>query len=67
VKDDLILKTIPVIVLTTSAAEADILKSYELYANAYVTKPVAFEAFLGAARGIEDFWLALVHLPPQGP
>ena len=63
VKNDPDLKTIPVIVLTTSAAEADILKSYELYANAYVTKPVAFDAFLAAVRGIEDFWLALVHLP----
>ena len=66
VKEDLNLKTIPVIVLTTSAAEGDILKSYELHANAYVTKPVAFEAFLAPVRGIEDFWLALVHLPPQG-
>jgi len=63
VKNDPNLKTIPVIVLTTSAAEADILKSYELHANAYVTKPVAFDAFLAAVRGIEDFWLALVHLP----
>jgi chemotaxis family two-component system response regulator Rcp1 len=66
VKDDLNLKTIPIIVLTTSAAEADILKSYELHANAYVTKPVAFDAFLAAVRGIEDFWLALVHLPSPG-
>jgi len=66
VKDDPILKTIPVIVLTTSAAEEDILKSYELHANAYVTKPVAFEAFFSAVRGIEDFWLALVHLPQRG-
>jgi chemotaxis family two-component system response regulator Rcp1 len=66
VKDDLSLRSIPVIVLTTSAAEADVIKSYELHANAYVTKPVAFEAFLGAVRGIEDFWLALVHLPTQG-
>jgi chemotaxis family two-component system response regulator Rcp1 len=66
VKADLLLKTIPGIVLTTSAAEGDILKSYELHANAYVTKPVAFEAFLAAARGIEDFWLALVHLPSNG-
>ena len=65
VKDYPFLKTIPVIVLTTSAAEADIIKSYELHANAYVTKPVAFDAFLAAVRGIEDFWLALVHLPPQ--
>jgi len=66
VKDDLFLRTIPVVVLTTSAAEADILRSYELHANAYVTKPVAFDAFLAAVRGIEDFWLALVHLPTQG-
>ena len=66
VKDDPILKTIPVIVLTTSAAEEDILKSYDLHANAYVTKPVAFEAFFSAVRGIEDFWLALVHLPQRG-
>jgi chemotaxis family two-component system response regulator Rcp1 len=63
VKGDLNLQAIPVVVLTTSAAEADIVKSYELHANAYVTKPVAFEAFLSAVRGIEDFWLALVHLP----
>lgn len=63
VKDDLALTTIPVVVLTTSAAEADILKAYELHANAYVTKPVSFEAFLDAVRGIEDFWLTLVHLP----
>ncbi len=67
VKADLSLRTIPVVILTTSAAEADILKSYELHANAYVTKPVAFDAFLSAVRGIEDFWLALVHLPPLGP
>jgi CheY-like chemotaxis protein len=66
VKADPSLKAIPVVVLTTSAAEEDILKSYELHANAYVTKPVAFEAFLAAVRGIEDFWLALVHLPTQG-
>jgi CheY-like chemotaxis protein len=66
VKADPSLKAIPVVVLTTSAAEADILKSYELHANAYVTKPVAFDAFLSAVRGIEDFWLALVHLPTQG-
>ena len=66
VKGDLSLKTIPVIVLTTSAAESDIAESYELYANAYVTKPVAFDAFLAAVRSIEDFWLALVHFPRQG-
>lgn len=66
VKGDPDLKAIPVIVLTTSAAEADILKSYELHANAYVTKPVGLEGFLAAVRGIEDFWLSLVHFPRQG-
>ncbi len=63
VKTDDDLKTIPVIVLTTSSAGADILSSYQLHANAYVTKPVGFEPFLAAIRGIEDFWLTLVRLP----
>lgn len=66
VKGDPDLRAIPVVILTTSAAEADILKSYELHANAYVTKPVGLESFLAAVRGIEDFWLALAHLPRQG-
>jgi CheY-like chemotaxis protein len=63
VKEDPDLKIIPVIVLTTSAAEVDILRSYQLHANSYITKPVGFEAFLEAARGIEQFWLSLVRLP----
>lgn len=63
VKADEDLKTIPVVVLTTSSAEADIVRSYELHANAYVTKPVGFEAFLTALRDIEGFWLSLVRLP----
>jgi CheY-like chemotaxis protein len=57
------LGSIPVIVLTSSSAEVDILRSYELGANAFVTKPVGFDEFLEAVRGIEDFWLALVRLP----
>jgi chemotaxis family two-component system response regulator Rcp1 len=65
VKEDPDLKVIPVIVLTTSAAEIDILRSYQLHANAYVTKPVGFDAFLEAARGIEQFWLSLVRLPTE--
>jgi CheY-like chemotaxis protein len=63
VKGDPDLKVIPVIVLTTSAAESDILRSYELHANSYVTKPVGLEAFLESIRVIEDFWLTLVRLP----
>lgn len=62
-KSDDELRTIPVIVLTTSAAEQDILHAYLLNANAYVTKPVGFDPFLAAVRGIEDFWLSVVRLP----
>jgi two-component system response regulator len=58
--------TIPVIVLTSSSAEADILRSYQLHANSYVTKPVGFEPFLAAVRGIEDFWVSVVRLPKDG-
>lgn len=65
VKTDEDLKAIPVVVLTTSSAEADIMRSYKLHANSYVTKPVGFEPFLAAVRGIEDFWLSLVRLPPK--
>ena len=63
--DDLL--TIPVIMLTTSQAEEDILRSYELHANAYVTKPVDFENFIAAIRQIDDFFLTLVKLPIVGP
>jgi chemotaxis family two-component system response regulator Rcp1 len=65
VKEDLDLKAIPIIVLTTSAAESDILRSYELHANSYVTKPVGLDAFLESIRGIENFWLTLVRLPDR--
>lgn len=63
IKRDPDLKRIPVIVLTTSRAEEDILKSYELYANSYVTKPVDLDHFLSAVRLIENFWLSVVELP----
>lgn len=63
VKADPVLGVIPVIVLTTSAAETDIIRSYSLHASGYVTKPVGFDAFQEAIRGIEDFWLFLVRLP----
>jgi CheY-like chemotaxis protein len=63
VKSDPDLKTIPVVVLTTSRAEQDILQSYQLHANCYVTKPVDLEEFLEVIRSIEEFWLTTVTLP----
>lgn len=65
IKNDAALKHIPVIVLTTSADQADILRSYQLHANAYVTKPVAFGDFLDALTRLEGFWLQVVHLPGE--
>ncbi|EOD65450.1 response regulator [Amycolatopsis vancoresmycina] len=63
IKQDPALRTIPVVVLTTSEAEEDILRSYELHANAYVTKPVDFEKFVEVVRKIDDFWVTVVQLP----
>lgn len=65
VKDDLELRRIPVVVLTTSEAEEDVVRSYDLHANAYVSKPVDFEAFIGVVRRIDDFFFTLVKLPPH--
>jgi DNA-binding NarL/FixJ family response regulator len=62
-KRDPDLLLIPTVMLTTSQAEEDILRSYELHANAYVSKPVDFEHFIEAIRQIDDFFLALVKLP----
>ncbi len=56
---------IPVVMLTTSNSELDILKSYQLHVNSYVTKPVSYESFLQVIRSIEDFWLNIVKLPTQ--
>lgn len=61
------LKTIPVVVLTTSKAEEDILKTYELHANCYITKPVDLEKFILVVKSIESFWLSIVNLPRNGP
>ena len=66
IKGDGSLKTIPTVILTTSAAEADITKSYELRANCYLTKPVQLEAFESVVKSINDFWLTKVRLPRQG-
>src|SRR5277367_5691679 len=62
-KQDPELLAVPVVMLTTSQAEEDILRSYKLHANAYVSKPVDFEAFTSAIRQIDDFFLTLVQLP----
>jgi CheY-like chemotaxis protein len=65
IKADDDLKIIPVVVLTSSDAEEDILKSYNLHANCYITKPVEFDKFLKVVRSIREFWFAVVTLPPQ--
>ena len=62
-KQDPGLRVIPVVILTTSQADEDILRSYALHANAFVTKPVDFEQFIDAIRQIDDFFLTLVRLP----
>jgi len=62
-KTDFDLKSIPVIVLTTSHADQDILRSYQLNANCYITKPVDFKHFIEVVRSIEQFWLTVVTLP----
>ena len=66
VKKDDDLCRIPVVVLTTSAADEDILRSYQLHANAYVTKPVDFERFISVIRQIDEFFVSVVKLPPRG-
>ena len=59
------LQTIPVVILTMSASEADILKSYALHANCYITKPVNLDGFLKVVKSIDNFWLSVVKLPPE--
>ena len=65
IKGDDSLKTIPTVILTTSEAEADIKKSYQLQANCYLSKPVQFDEFASLVRSINDFWLTKVKLPQQ--
>ena len=65
VKADPDLRTIPIVVLTTSEAEEDILRSYDLHANAYVTKPVDFDRFIEVVRLIDDFFVTVVKLPTR--
>ncbi len=63
IKNDDDLKRIPVVILTTSKAEEDVLRSYQLHANCYVTKPVDLEKFIGVVESIDKFWLTVVTLP----
>lgn len=65
IKRDADLKRIPVVILTVSKAEQDILKSYNLHANCYITKPVNLDQFLTVVKSIENFWLTVVMLPPR--
>ena len=65
IKESHTLKTIPVVILTTSSSEADILKSYRLHANCYITKPVGLEGFLTVVKSIDNFWLSVVKLPHE--
>jgi CheY-like chemotaxis protein len=65
IKNDPDLRQIPVVVLTTSQADEDILRSYQLHANAYVTKPVDFDRFIAVVRQIDEFFVSVVKLPPR--
>lgn len=66
VKADPVLRRIPIVVLTTSAAEQDILRTYELHANCYINKPVDLDQFIRVVQSIEDFWFTVVKLPRGG-
>jgi chemotaxis family two-component system response regulator Rcp1 len=63
IKNDEDLKRIPVVILTVSSAEEDILKTYNLHANCYITKPIDLDQFMKVVRSVEDFWLTIVKLP----
>jgi chemotaxis family two-component system response regulator Rcp1 len=65
IKESPTLKSIPVVILTTSESEADILRSYQLHANCYITKPVGLDGFLKVVNSIDSFWLSVVKLPHE--
>ena len=65
IKEDPDLKRIPVVVITSSKSEEDVLRSYNLHANCYVTKPVDLDQFVAVVKSIEDFWMGIVKLPPK--
>ena len=66
IKSDDHLKRIPVVILTTSRAEEDVLKTYDLHANCYISKPIDLHQFMRVVKSIEDLWLSIVVLPPDG-
>jgi chemotaxis family two-component system response regulator Rcp1 len=66
IKQDESLKSIPTVILTTSEAQVDVMKSYQLHANSYLTKPVNRDAFESLVKSISEFWLSKVKLPPRG-
>ena len=65
VKNDPVLRRIPVVILTSSKAEEDIVKTYDLHANCYIAKPVGLDQFAAMVKSIDDFWLAIVKFPPN--
>lgn len=65
IKNDVALKQIPVVVLTSSRTERDLLSAYDQHANCFINKPVEFDQFIEVIRSIEDFWLTIVVLPPR--
>jgi chemotaxis family two-component system response regulator Rcp1 len=65
IKNDSELRRIPVVILTTSRSEEDILKTYDLHENCYITKPVDLEQFIRVVKSVEDFWFTIVKLPPN--
>ena len=65
IKADAALRSIPVVILTTSQAEEDVVRAYNLNANCYITKPVDFEQFVKIIKSIDEFWLTVVTLPPK--
>lgn len=65
IKEDAHLRRIPVVILTTSNAEQDVIRTYNLHANCYIIKPLDMDQFISVVRSIEDFWLTVVKLPPD--
>jgi len=63
-KSDEDLKRIPVVIMTVSSAEEDVLKTYNLHANCYITKPIDLDQFMRVVKSVEEFWLTIVKLPP---